>query len=214
MRMRKKKHRDERMSACSEFIIKSREDILNNSRLSDVTGIIKPVHLEIGCGKGSFIAECAKRNPDINYIAMEKVTDVIILAAEKVRDSMIENVSFINGDAKNIPEYLLKGEVSRIYLNFSDPWPKSGHYKRRLTYKDFLEIYKSVLTDDGELFFKTDNRSLFDFSLEQFEACGFKLRNVTYDLHASQYNDENIVTEYETIFSEKGFKINRVEAYL
>lgn len=214
MRMRKKKHRDERLSACSDLMIRSREDILNIERISDGEKLKAPIHLEIGCGKGSFIVGCAESAPQINYIAMEKVTDVVILAAEKIKSSEIENVHFINGDAKNIPEYLRKGEVSRIYLNFSDPWPKSGHYKRRLTYKDFLEIYKSVLTDDGEIFFKTDNRQLFDFSLEQFEACGFKLRNVTYDLHASPYNSQNIVTEYETIFSEKGFKINRVEAYL
>lgn len=214
MRMRKKKHRNERLSACSDFIISQRDELLLDKRISDGNGIIKPVQLEIGCGKGSFISECAKRSPNTVFIAMEKVTDVILLAAEKIKAEGIQNVLFINGDAKNLSEFFKDGEVSRIYLNFSDPWPKAGHYKRRLTYKDFLEIYKSVLTKNGEIFFKTDNRPFFDFSLLQLEESGFKLRNITNDLHQSEYNQENIVTEYEANFSAKGFTINRVEAYL
>ncbi len=170
--------------------------------------------MEIGCGKGSFIVELARRHPDRNYIAVEKISDVILLAMEKAKAAELTNVRFLIGDAGTLTEVFKKGDISRIYLNFSDPWPKAGYAKRRLTHRGFLEKYKSILTDDGEIHFKTDNRALFDFSLEEFEACGFALRNVTNDLHNSPYNEGNIVTEYETNFSAKGFTINRVEAYL
>ncbi|MBO5274345.1 MAG: tRNA (guanosine(46)-N7)-methyltransferase TrmB [Clostridia bacterium] len=204
MRMRKKKHGAERIAACSDILIRSADDIPFEA----------PYELEIGCGKGSFIVELARRNPDRNYIAVEKISDVILLAMEKAKAAELTNVRFLIGDAGTLTEVFKKGDISRIYLNFSDPWPKAGYAKRRLTHRGFLEKYKSILTDDGEIHFKTDNRVLFDFSLEEFEACGFALRNVTNDLHNSPYNEGNIVTEYETNFSAKGFTINRVEAYL
>lgn len=203
MRMRKKKHRLQRLEACSEFIITDKTAISNF-----------PIHLEIGCGKGGFISQIAVDNPEIQYIAMEKIPDVLLLAAEKIRDKNIQNVKFIIGDAKNLIDVFSKGDVSRIYLNFSDPWPKSKHHKRRLTHENFLNIYKSILTDNGEILFKTDNRDLFDFSLDEFKKCGFKLRDITYDLHNSPYNESNYPTEYEAVFSQKGFTINRAEAYL
>lgn len=203
MRMRKKKHGLQRLEACSEFIITDKTAINNF-----------PIHLEIGCGKGGFISQIAVDNPEIQYIAMEKIPDVLLLAAEKIRDKNIQNVKFIIGDAKNLIDVFSKGDVSRIYLNFSDPWPKSKHHKRRLTHENFLNIYKSILTDNGEIFFKTDNRDLFDFSLDEFKKCGFKLRDITYDLHNSPYNESNYPTEYEAVFSQKGFTINRAEAYL
>ena len=203
MRMRKKRNGAQRIAACDEYII------------HDPTEIPQfPVELEIGCGKGSFILELSKRNPDVNYVAMERVSDVILLAAEKIKSEEAKNVKFIVGDAKNLPEMFPQGSVRRIYLNFSDPWPKKGYYKRRLTYRGFLEIYKNILVPDGEIIFKTDNAALFDFSLEEFEAAGFKLKDLTRDLHNSEYNEGNIVTEYEKNFSEKGFAINRVIAYL
>ena len=203
MRMRKKKHGAERIAACSDYIIHN-----------PIENVNFPVDLEIGCGKGSFILGMAKRHPDISYIAMERVSDVLLLAAEKVKAEELQNVKFIVGDAKQLAELFPSASVRRIYLNFSDPWPKIGYYKRRLTYKGFLEIYKSILVPNGEIILKTDNVDLFDFSLEQFETAGFEVRALTRDLHNSEYNADNIVTEYEKNFSDKGFPIHRVIAYL
>ncbi len=199
--MRKKKNGAQRLSECAELLITKREDIP-----------AFPVTVEIGCGKGRFICETAKRNPDVNYIAMEKIPDVAMLAAEKIRDEGITNVRFIVGDALTLPEFFGKGEIERIYLNFSDPWPHNGHAKRRLTDRGFLELYKSLLAPTGEIVFKTDNRPLFDFSLEEFKYMGFDLCDLTYDLHNSEYMADNVVTEYEANFSAKGFSINRVRA--
>ena len=145
---------------------------------------------------------------------MERVFDVALLAAEKIRDAQLSNVRVTVGNAATVSELFVAGSVDRIYLNFSDPWPKDRHAKRRLTYRTFLEEYKKILSPKGEIFFKTDNRPLFDFSLGEFEACGFKLRNITNDLHNSPWEEGNIHTEYEDNFSAKGFTINRVEAYL
>lgn len=201
MRMRKKKNGSLRLRDCAELLITKREDIPSF-----------PITVEIGCGKGKFILETAKRNPDINYIAMEKIPDVAMLAAEKIRDEGITNVKFIVGDAMTLSEFFRDGEIERIYLNFSDPWPHNGHAKRRLTDRGFLELYKRLLTPAGEIVFKTDNRPLFDFSLEEFKYMGFDLCDLTYDLHNSEYMADNIVTEYEANFSAKGFSINRVRA--
>lgn len=202
--MRKKKHGSERILACGDLFVENPQSITSD----------KPVHLEIGCGKGAFITECARRNPDVQFYAMERISDVILLAAEKTKENEIGNIRFIIGDAKNVAEYFAPHSVERIYLNFSDPWPKKGHAKRRLTHKNFLDVYKEILVPGGSIFVKTDNRPLFDFSLESLAENGFELRNVTYDLHNSEFNADNIVTEYEKTFSEKGFTINRVEAYL
>ena len=144
---------------------------------------------------------------------MERVSDVLLLAAEKIKAEEANNVRFIVGDAKDLLTYFPPFSVSRIYLNFSDPWPKSGYAKRRLTYRSFLEIYKQILVPNGEIVMKTDNINLFEFSLEEFTVAGFKLKEITRDLHNSEWNAENIVTEYERNFSEKGFSINRVVAF-
>ncbi len=173
-----------------------------------------PIDLEIGCGKGAFILECAKRNPTVRYVAMERISDVLLLAAEKVKAAELANVKFLIGDARNLSDFFPPASVRRIYLNFSDPWPKKGYYKRRLTYRDFLELYKTVLLPQGEIHLKTDNVGLFDFSLEQFALCGFSVREVTRDLHHSEYEKDNIHTEYENAFAEKGFPIHRAVAFL
>jgi len=204
MRMRKKKHAAERLEACGEIVVREPSELFNNGKLYE---------LEIGCGKGGFITELAKRNPDNNYAAMEKVTDVIMFAAEKAKAAEQTNIKFINADAKNVTEYFGEGQVSRIYLNFSDPWPKKGYFKRRLTYGEFLDSYKKILCPTGAVFMKTDNRILFEFSLESFPANGFEVRNVTFDLHNSEFNEGNIMTEYEKNFSEQGIPICRLEAY-
>nr|MBQ4319441.1 tRNA (guanosine(46)-N7)-methyltransferase TrmB [Clostridia bacterium] len=204
MRMRKKKHAAERLDACGEIVVREPSELFEN-------GI--SYELEIGCGKGGFITELAAQNPDRNYAAMEKVTDVIMFAAEKAKAAEQTNIKFINGDAKNVTEYFGEGQVSRIYLNFSDPWPKKGYFKRRLTYGEFLDSYKKILCPGGAVFMKTDNRILFEFSLESFAANGFEVKNVTFDLHNSEFNEGNIMTEYEKNFSEQGIPICRLEAY-
>lgn len=209
MRMRKKKHGNERIEACSEFLLGGKEEI-NKLRAEGNM----PLRLEIGCGKGDFAVTFSSRYKDKLFVAMEKFSDVAVCTLEKAKVAECDNLKVYIGDAKNLPELFEKGDICELYLNFSDPWPKSGHAKRRLTYREFLKLYKSIMTDDGVIIFKTDNRPLFDFSLEEFEAEGFKLENITYDLHNSPQNEGNIETEYERNFSAKGFSINRVEAYL
>lgn len=201
MRMRKKKNGASRLEECSELFIIEKPYITHG------------VMLEIGCGKGSFILGMAKKEPGKNFVAVEKISDIILLAAEKIKKAEINNVRFLISDAGGLPEYFADGSVERIYLNFSDPWPRPKHAKRRLTSPGFLEIYKRLLCPGGAIFFKTDNRILFDYSLETFTQCGFRLENLTYDLHNSEYEADNIHTEYEDNFSAKGFTINRVEAY-
>ncbi len=203
MRARKKKHGAERLEAVSEYFVE--KPILSADRKT---------YLEIGCGKGKFIIENAIKNPDIDYIAVEKVADVVLLAAEKAKANELKNLKFMLCDATELIERLGKKSVDLIYLNFSDPWPKAKHYKRRLTYKTFLDIYRTILKDGSAVFFKTDNAGLFEFSLEQFKEDNWRLENVTDDLHNSEFAADNIMTEYEKNFSEKGFTIHRVEAWL
>lgn len=207
MRMRKKKNQEARVNACDALMIHGREELLTYKEHF-------PCALEIGCGKGGFICQLAKRNPDRFYIALEVSTGALITAMERAISEKIENIRFINANATMLGDLFQKGEIDRIYLNFSDPWPKARHYKRRLTYRSFLELYRSILTDDGAIEFKTDNRALFDFSLEEFEVCQMRITELTYDLHNSEYNENNIVTEYEKTFSEKGFTINRAVVYM
>ena len=212
MRIRKRKHTDERIERCGKLLCASPEE--NKGKWQEFFGNSNPIHLEIGCGKGDFMVELARRNPDINYIALEKEKDVIVIALEKAAAAGIENVIYCNSYAENLTDFFEKNEIQRVYLNFSDPWKKSRHAKRRLTSEKFLISYREILPDDGSIFFKTDNRPLFDFSLEQFPLCGFRLENVTFDLHNSEFAADNIMTEYERNFSAKGFPINRLEAYI
>ena len=207
MRMRRKKNRDSRFENCIDLV--ATEPLENKGKWKAVFENENPIHLEIGCGKGGFILENAKRNPGINYVAMEKCLDALILALEKAKNENLTNVIYVCDDAEKLPEMFEKDEVSRIYLNFSDPWKKARQAKRRLTHRRFLEKYKQILVSDGEIHFKTDNRPLFDFSLEEFAETGVNVSELTYDLHNSEYNEGNIMTEYERTFSQKGFTINR-----
>ncbi len=210
MRVHKKKHGSERLEACGNLVIK---DIKSQGGTSEnLFGNANPLRIEIGCGKGDFIVGTAEKEPDVNFLAIERVSDVLVTAAEKVKESGLQNIRVCCIDAKELAEIFPQGSIDRIYLNFSDPWPKSRHEKRRLTYKTFLEIYKKILKQDGAIFFKTDNRPLFDFSVEEFQNFGMKLEKLTYDLHNSEYMQGNVMTEYERRFSAKGFAINRVEA--
>lgn len=205
MRMRTRGHLDERIAACKSITLEKYDDCARQF-IDDGA-----LHIEIGCGKGRFITETAKNNPDVHYIAVEKVSNVIVLAMEKATEAEITNLRFMRGKFEVLAESFPDKSVDRIYLNFSDPWPKKGYAKRRLTHGGFLEIYKRILKDDGEICFKTDNRELFDFSLESFPENGFTLSEVTFDLHNSDF-EGNIMTEYEEKFSQMGFPICRLVA--
>ena len=172
-----------------------------------------PIRLEIGMGKGNFIIRQAQENPNINYVGIEKYSSVLIRAIEKCEETEVLNLRFIRMEAEYICDVFEKGEIDRIYLNFSDPWPKDRHAKRRLTSRQFFERYDVILKDDGVVEFKTDNDLLFQFSLDQVPEAGWELVAHTWDLH----NDEklvkgNVMTEYESKFSAKGNPIHKLIA--
>lgn len=221
MRMRRKKNLEQRLENCGDYIFyMDREE--KNFALKDKKNIIdfnkmfgnsNPVELEIGCGKGQFAREIAKRNPQINYLAVEKSSNVIVEAAEKAIKEDIKNLRFARGGAEYLDCFIAENSIKNIYLNFSCPYPKNSYAPHRLTHINFLEIYKKILDSNGAIFQKTDNMHFFEFSLEQFSMGGFKLRNISLDLHNSEFSG-NIVTEYEEKFSSQGFPIYRLEAYL
>ena len=172
------------------------EDVFKNHR---------PIHIEVGMGKGKFITELAALKKDINYIGIEKYSSVLIRALEKTEQDPLPNIRFIRMDAEEIESVFAKGEVEKIYLNFSDPWPKDRHAKRRLPSGRFLGRFSNILTDNGTIEFKTDNRQLFDFALGELDEAGWTLLASTYDLHADpEMCAGNIMTEYEEKFSALG----------
>lgn len=198
------------MIAESPFTIKDETEW--KGRWNEVFDNDHPIHIEIGMGKGQFIMTLAKEHPEINYVGIEKYSSVLVRALEKQQEMELPNIKFIRMEAENIAEVFAPDEVARIYLNFSDPWPKDRHAKRRLTSVQFLQRYENILQKDGHLIFKTDNRDLFDFSLEQVEeAERWILLNHTFDLHHSEYVEGNVMTEYEQRFVEKGNAICRME---
>mgnify|MGYP000502098662 CR=1 FL=1 len=195
----------------NEFVFTEPENMAGTWK--EVFGNNNPVRIEIGMGKGRFITTLAQMNPDINYIGIEKYSSVLLRAVEKQDELRLSNLRFIRMDAENIGDVFAKGEVDRIYLNFSDPWPKDRHAKRRLTSKQFFERYDGILKKDGIVEFKTDNDLLFQFSLEQVPEAGWNLDKFTWDLH----NDEemvkgNVMTEYESKFSAMGNPIHKLIA--
>lgn len=173
-----------------------------------------PIHIEIGMGKGRFLMDLARFNPDINYIGIERYTSVLLRAVQKMEENPLPNVRFLCVDAATLPEVFAKDEVDRIYLNFSDPWPKDRHARRRLTSSEFLERYDMFLAQDGRIEFKTDNRGLFDFSVDEIENSPiWKLQVKTYNLHDDpMLSFGNIMTEYEEKFSSKGNPICKLIA--
>ncbi|MFV0520161.1 MAG: tRNA (guanosine(46)-N7)-methyltransferase TrmB [Lachnospirales bacterium] len=215
MRQRNKKWVEGEMES-NLHLIKTPE--VNKGKWKDLFSNDCELHLEIGCGKGDFVIGMAEKNPNVNFIAFEKEEQVVAMAIRKLREREEEigyelNVLFINDDAKDLEKFFDLGEINRIYLNFSDPWRnRKKWFKRRLTHRSFIEIYFKILTKDGSLFQKTDNRSLFEFSLNEFSFCDWKLSNVSLDLHNSEF-EGNVVTEYEKKFSEMGMPIYRLEAY-
>lgn len=169
-----------------------------------------PINIEIGMGKGKFICRLAQENPDINYLGIEKYSSVLIRAIEKRKELELPNLYFLRLDAEFINEVFDQEEVDRVYLNFSDPWPKDRHARRRLTSKEFLSRYERFLKKEGQVVFKTDNRGLFEFSLEEVNISDWELKNYTYDLHNSEYAEGNVMTEYEEKFSSLGNPIHRM----
>ena len=193
--------------AASDFAI-NEPSALKGTWAEEAFGNRAPIHIEVGMGKGKFISELAALNPGINYIGIEKYSSVLIRAIEKMEENPLPNLKFIRMDAEDIEDVFAKCEVQRIYLNFSDPWPKDRHAKRRLPSRRFLDRFAAILTDDGTIEFKTDNRELFDFALEEAPAAGWKILASTFDLHADEKLSEgNIMTEYEEKFSAAGHPI-------
>lgn len=222
MRMRRKKHLEERMVACGSNLIIAEFEDLNFETARQKTNYFdfcelfqnnNPIYLEIGCGKGQFVCELAKRNPDCNYVAVEKVGNVIVAAAEQALRENLTNIRFVKCGAEYLESLIPDHSVSGIYLNFSCPFPKKAYANHRLTSGRFLKIYKNILKDGAEIHQKTDNRGFFEFSIEEFTKAGFMLKNVSLDLHNSDF-ENNIVTEYENRFASQGLPIYRLEAVL
>lgn len=209
MRVRKRKGAEEHLANHPQYVILEPEAA--KGKWHELFGNDNPIHIEVGSGKGAFITGMAQQNPDINYIGIDIQLSVLSYALDKVLASGAENVKLLRVAGSALTNYFEDGEVDMMYLNFSDPWPKSRHEKRRLTYKTFLDTYKQILPENGEIHFKTDNRGLFEYSLASFSQYGMVLNKVWLDLHASDY-EGNVMTEYERKFSEKGQVIYRVEA--
>lgn len=195
--------------------IKNSDYVIENDRIEKFNwkgefGNDHPIHIEVGMGKGQFITQLAKRNPDINYIGIEKYTSVLYRAIQKLEEEDIPNLRFLCIDAEIIDKIFPEKGIDRIYLNFSDPWPKERHAKRRLPSRQFLARFDVILKEDGMIEFKTDNRGLFDFAVEEVEETKWKMDVLTYDLHADDVlNEGNIMTEYEEKFSAKGNPIHK-----
>lgn len=220
MRMRLRSNLQEKMSACNEwlaiyeglnFYARTEEEKYDIIDCKKLFGNDNPVYLEIGCGKGDFIIKTALEHPEINFLALEKISNVIILGLKRAYDMRIPNLRFINCNAQSLCYYLNDDTISRIYLNFSCPYPKGTYKNHRLTNKRFLDIYKRILIDGSEIWQKTDNMHFFEYSLTEFSKCGFIITEVQLDLHHSNF-EGNILTEYETKFSEMGMPIYRLVA--
>lgn len=209
MRVRNRKGAAEYLENNPQYVILNPED--SKGKWREVFGNDNPIHIEVGSGKGRFVTGMAAQNPDINYIGIDIQLSVLSYALDKVLDSGLPNIKLLRVDGSSLTNYFEKGEVDLMYLNFSDPWPKTRHEKRRLTYKSFLETYEQILPDQGEIHFKTDNRGLFEYSLASMSQYGMVLKQVWLDLHASGF-EGNVMTEYEEKFSKKGQVIYRLEA--
>ncbi|MBE7088493.1 MAG: tRNA (guanosine(46)-N7)-methyltransferase TrmB [Clostridiales bacterium] len=220
MRMHKKPHLEERISACSKVVTVA--DLSDKNMLSSVQkkeylqfnkifGNDNPVHLEIGCGKGKFVLEMARLHPSVNFIALEKITNVIIDGCEKLLKEPLNNVYFLNASAEVLQKYFPNGSVERIYLNFSNPLPKMGYAKQRLTHPKFLQIYRNILTANGEIWQKTDNEDFYNFSVESYGEENYKIISTCRDLKNNPF-DGNVVTEHEQRFTDMGLPIFRIVA--
>lgn len=197
--------------AASPYVIQQPEE--KKGHWNQVFGNDNPIRIEVGMGKGKFIMELAQKNPHINYVGIERYSSVLLRGLEKRAELDLSNIYFMCIDAKDLAEIFAPGEVDRIYLNFSDPWPKDRHAKRRLTSEAFLAVYDKVLVDEGTVEFKTDNRELFDYSLESIPAAGWRILRSTLDLHhEEEMAKDNVMTEYETKFAGQGKPICKLIA--
>jgi tRNA (guanine-N7-)-methyltransferase len=221
MRIRKKPNLDKRMSSCKKYLIPIQDECLNTKEAIKIAAYIdyeklfnnnNPIELEVGCGMGQFACESAKNRPNINFIALERISNVIVVALERAMEYNCQNLKFINTSAECVTRYMPSHTIARIYLNFATPLPQKRAEKQRLTNVRFLEIYKEILTENGEIHLKTDNKDFFEYSKEELTKSGFLLKNITTDLHNSGFTN-NIVTEHEKKFSEMGMPIYRLEAY-
>lgn len=218
--MRKKKHLEERLANCNNVLTLRSDDCnfltaIEKKEYIDTEALFgnsNPVVLEVGCGKGGFACELAKRNPDINVLALEKCANVVVIAAENAEKDNISNLKFLHVGAEYLEKYLKPESIERIYLNFSCPYPKNAYENHRLTNPRFLKSYEVILKKGAEIHQKTDNMHFFEYSIEQFTGYGFALKNISLDLHNSDF-EGNIVTEYEHRFSSMGMPIYRLEAY-
>lgn len=208
MRLRNKPWAQERIDQHPQYVVPDPETV--KGKWQEVFEKKQPLHIEIGSGKGRFVTEMARANPEINYIGIEVYKSVLVDALDQVIEADLPNVKLLNVNANDLEKFFEKNEVDRVYLNFSDPWPKVRHEKRRLTFKSYLKSYENILPVGGEIHFKTDNQGLFEYSLMSFSAYGLLLTYVSLDLHHSDY-EGNIMTEYEQKFSEKGNRIYRCE---
>ncbi len=209
MRVRNRKGAPELLVNNPQYVILNPEEC--KGKWSEMFGNNHPIHIEVGSGKGRFITGMAAQNPDINYIGIDIQMTVLSYALDRVLESNLPNIKLLQVDGSSLTNYFDVAEIERLYLNFSDPWPKKRHEKRRLTYRSFLDTYKEILPDNGEIHFKTDNRGLFEYSLASFSQYGMILKQVWLDLHESDFAG-NVLTEYEEKFSQKGQVIYRVEA--
>jgi tRNA (guanine-N7-)-methyltransferase len=209
MRVRKRAGAEDILANHPEFVVQDPTNWKN--RWQEKFGNAQPIHIEIGMGKGQFIYSMAKNHPEVNYIGVEMQVSVVSIAVDKLVASPLPNLQLLHVDGSALTDYFGESEVDQIYLNFSDPWPKSRHEKRRLTFKTFLAVDEQILRPEGEIHFKTDNQGLFEYSLASFSQYGMILQQVWLDLHASDF-EGNFMTEYEEKFSSRGQRIYRVEA--
>lgn len=224
MRMHRKRNLEPRMQEVDELLVYRGKPCRNLKEAAQsfralidyaqTFGNGNPVELEIGCGNGAFVAQKAAREPNVNFLAVEICTNVIVTAMERVKNEGLQNVRFLNIAAEILPCFIAPGSIDRIYLNFSTPLPEASREKQRLTSVRFLEIYKTLLKDGGEIIQKTDSEAFFRYSLRMYRENGFEICGVTEDLHHSEYAKENIVTEYEHNFASQGLPIYRAAAVL
>ncbi|MDO4681121.1 MAG: tRNA (guanosine(46)-N7)-methyltransferase TrmB [Aerococcus sp.] len=209
MRVRHKPWARDLINDHPEWVIPTPEDY--RGRWSEAFPTEQPLHVEVGTGKGQFITGMAKQHPNCNFVGIEMQSDVLVMALQQLLETPLPNLRLIRSNGEDIDQFFAPGEVDQLYLNFSDPWPKRRHAKRRLTHPDFLAHYQRVLSNKGSVIFKTDNRGLFEYSLCSFSQFGMRLVDLSLDLHHSHFQG-NVTTEYEDKFSAKGQPIYRVEA--
>ncbi|RSL32899.1 tRNA (guanosine(46)-N7)-methyltransferase TrmB [Salibacterium salarium] len=210
MRLRHKPWAKQLIEEHPEYVISSVSQLQTSWK--ELFGNDNPVYVEVGTGKGKFLDNMSRAYPNINFIGIEKSESVLVMGLQRLLNEYQSNVRFINGDVLDLLEFFQPGEVDRLFINFTDPWPKNKHEKRRLTYNRFLSLYEKVMSDGAEIHMKTDNQGLFEYSLESMSRYGMTLKNISMDLHNSDKED-NIITEYEEKFYQKGQRIFRLESF-